>query len=249
MPIIWLYALVSVVLVSLVSLVGIVSVTLGERTLRTMIFLTVSFATGGLFGDAFLHLLPEAYGHSDRPVMISMFVLGGIFLFFLLEKVLRWRHEHELRPNGALLHLGQMNLIADGIHNLIDGILIGASYLVSVPLGVTTTIAVILHEIPQEIGDFGVLLHAGFRRPMALWFNFVSASLAILGALIALMVGTGIEGFATIMTPLAAGGFIYIAGSDLVPELQKEDDPRRSLLQFLAMSGGVILMLCLLLLE
>ncbi|MGQ9662223.1 MAG: ZIP family metal transporter [Kiritimatiellia bacterium] len=249
MPVVWLYALISVVAVSLVSLVGIVAVALRESTLRNTLFVLVSFATGGLFGDAFLHLLPEAYRHADQPLAISVSVLAGIFLFFILEKALRWRHEHRLQSEENLRHIGQMNLIADGLHNLIDGVLIGASYLVSVPLGVTTTVAVILHEIPQEIGDYGVLLHAGFTRTMALWFNFISATLSILGAILALAIGTGIRSFAIYMTPFAAGGFIYIAGSDLTPELQKEDDPHKSLWQFVSMGCGAALMLALLWLE
>ena len=249
MPVSWLYALISVLVVSLVSLVGIVTVPLRESTLRQTLFVMVSFATGGLFGDAFIHLLPEAYRHSERPVAISAAVLAGIFLFFVLEKALRWRHEHRVQSEGNLRHVGQMNLVADGLHNLIDGVLIGASYLVNIPLGITTTVAVVLHEIPQEIGDYGVLLHAGFTRPRALLFNFISATLAILGAILALAIGTGAKSFATFMTPIAAGGFIYIAGSDLVPELQKEDDPRKSLGQFLGMGCGVLLMFALLRLE
>jgi zinc and cadmium transporter len=142
-----------------------------------------------------------------------------------------------------------MNLVADGVHNLIDGMLIGASYLASLPLGFATTAAVVLHEIPQEIGDFGVLLHSGFSKRRALLFNFCSASLAIVGALIALLVGTRIEGFTQWMLPLTAGGFIYIAGSDLLPELHKELELLRSALQLAAMGTGVGLMLLLALLE
>lgn len=249
MPVEWLYSIVSVILVSLVSLIGIATISISENKLKKVIFLLVSLAVGGLFGDALIHLLPEAFEKSESKVETSVCVLAGIFAFFLLEKFFRWRHEHVPQYDNSLHHMGQMNLVADGLHNLIDGMLIGGSYMASLPVGIATTIAVVLHEIPQEIGDFGVLLHAGFTRTRALFFNFLSASLAIMGAIIALTIGAGIEKFSLIMLPLAAGGFIYIAGSDLVPELQKEYEPFKSLLQFIAMSMGIGLMLLLLLLE
>lgn len=241
----WLYSIISVILVSLVSLIGIATISISEDKLKRVIFLLVSLATGALFGDAVLHLLPEAFEKSKSKVETSICVLAGILVFFLLEKFFRWRHEH-VNPG---YHMGQLNLAADGLHNLIDGMLIGGSYLAGLHVGIATTIAVVLHEIPQEIGDFGVLIHAGFSRTKALFFNFLSASLAIVGAIIALAIGRGIENFFLFMLPLAAGGFIYIAGSDLVPELQKEYEPFKSLLQFIAMTLGVGLMLLLLLLE
>ena len=138
-----------------------------------------------------------------------------------------------------------MNLVADGLHNLIDGLLIGSSYLVSLPVGLATTIAVLLHEIPQEIGDFGVLLHAGFPAGLALWLNFLSGTLAILGAVAALTIGGMVTTMPTVILPLTAGGFIYIAGSDLVPELHREREPVKSLVQLVAIGVGVGLMLLL----
>jgi zinc and cadmium transporter len=142
-----------------------------------------------------------------------------------------------------------MNLLADGAHNFIDGVIIGASYVVSFHVGVATTLAVIFHEIPHELGNFFVLLYAGFAKKKALFFNFVSAVFAILGTVISLLVGTRVADFAAVMLPLAAGGFIYIAGSDLVPELNKESTPGKSLVQMLAIGVGVGLMLLLDMLE
>jgi zinc and cadmium transporter len=127
--------------------------------------------------------------------------------------------------------------------------LIGASYLVGFQVGMATTIAVALHEIPQEIGDFGVLIQAGMSRARALLYNYLSASLAIAGAIIALLIGTKFNGFASVMLPVTAGGFIYIAGSDLLPELHRESDPTKSVLQMIAMAAGVALMLTLAILE
>jgi zinc and cadmium transporter len=248
-PVEWLYAIGSVILVSVISLVGVVTLSVSETKLKRVVFILVGLATGALFGDALIHLLPQAFESLRSKVETSLYVLAGIFVFFILEKFLRWRHEHVLQDAEPVHHIGLMNLVADGLHNLIDGMLIGASYLVDIKIGVATTLAVVLHELPQEIGDFGILLHAGFSRTRALVFNFLSASLAVIGAVVALVVGTAAASFSTLMLPITAGGFIYIAGSDLVPELHKESDATKSLLQFLALSAGVGLMLLLLLLE
>ena len=248
MSVAWLYSLASVIVVSLISLVGIFALKLSEDTLKRTIFILVSLATGGLLGDAFIHILPEAYAHTAAAMATSVYVLAGIFVFFILEKFLRWRHEHVPygthygNPSHAV---GMMNLIADGVHNFIDGMVIAASYLVSIPIGIATTLAVLLHELPQEIGDYGILLHAGFSKARALFFNFLSALTAIIGAIMALAVGAEGEKLSSFLLPFTAGAFIYIAGSDLVPELHKEHEMSKSLLQLLAMSIGVGLMLLL----
>jgi len=240
-----LYAIASVTVVSLVSLVGIITISVNEQRLRSVLFVLVSLAVGAMFGDAFIHLLPESFQKSADTLMPSMSVLAGILGFFILEKFLRWRHQHTLESNNRIHPLGYLNLIADGVHNLIDGMMIGASYLISLPLGIATTLAVVFHEIPQEIGDFGILLHAGFTKKRALFFNFMSAIFAMLGTTIALLVGSSLESFSSVMLPFTAGGFIYIAGSDLLPELQKELEPAKSTVQLLAMAGGIGLMLIL----
>jgi zinc and cadmium transporter len=142
-----------------------------------------------------------------------------------------------------------MNLLADGAHNFFDGMIIGASYVVSLQVGIATTMAVVFHEIPHELGNFFVLLYAGFTKTRALFFNFLSALFAVLGTIIALLVGSRVEDFSSVMLPVAAGGFIYIAGSDLVPELNKESKLGKSVVQLLAIGLGVGLMLLLDMLE
>jgi len=142
-----------------------------------------------------------------------------------------------------------MNLIGDGVHNLIDGILIGASFLADPVLGVATTIAVILHEIPQEIGDFAVLVHGGFSRGKALALNFGSALLAVAGVAIAIWIGSAAESFAALLVPFAAGGFLYIAGSDLIPELHHHESVKKSILQLITFLAGIGVMWAMLLLE
>ena len=246
----WVFSLVSVVLVSLISLVGILALWLNDKTLRKILLYLVSFSAGSLFGDAFIHLIPEAIEASGPIASVSLLILFGILSSFMVERFLQWRHCHIPTSSAHPHSFAYMNLFGDAIHNLIDGLIIGGSYLVSTPVGVATTLAVILHEIPQELGDFGVLVYGGFQKKKALWFNFLTALTAIAGALIALALGSLMEGFAPLVIPFAAGNFIYIAGSDLIPELRKDSpELKKSALQMVCIVGGVLVMLLLLLLE
>src|SRR3989344_1612613 len=216
------YALTSVFIVSLISFIGLVTLAINARRLKGILIYLISFSAGALFGDAFIHLLPEAVAKHGFSLSISLSILGGILLFFMLEKVVHWQHCHLPITSEHVHPFAYMNLIGDGLHNFIDGIIIAASYTVSVPAGIATTLAVILHEIPQEIGDFGVLLHGGFTRAQALWVNFLSALTAVVGAIVAFWAIGIVEQIEAIVVPIAVGGFIYIAGSDLIPELHKE---------------------------
>lgn len=245
---VWVYALTSTVVVSLVSLIGIFALLMKKKILEIVIPYLVALSAGALIGGAMVHLLPHSF--SEFPAAtVSAGTLSGILLFFALEKFLRWRHCHDVDCDAHPKHLGIMNLVGDAFHNLIDGILIGVSYLASIPLGITTTVAVVVHEVPQELGDFGVLLHSGFSKKKALLFNFMSAATAILGAAVAIFVGDKIEGFADFLLPLTAGGFIYIASSGLIPELHKEQNMKKSFYQFISLIVGMVLMYLLLFLE
>lgn len=245
---VWAYTLVSVVIISLISLVGVVTLSLSDSLLRKILLFLVSFAAGSLFGGAFFHLIPEAVEGSEA-LTASVYVMLGIIIFFMLEKFMHWRHCHVPTSKSHPHPVGMMNLVGDGLHNFIDGLIIAASYIASIPLGIATTLAVILHEVPQEIGDFGVLIHAGYEKTKALMFNFISALAAVLGALVALVIGAKTGGFASAIVPITAGGFIYIAGSDLIPELQKECAPSKSLLQLIALLLGIAVMILLTFLE
>ena len=244
-----MYILLSVLVVSLISLVGVLSIAFNAEKLKKALFLLVSFSAGALLGDAFIHLLPEAAEMTGFGLNISLYTLMGIFAFFILEKIIHWRHCHIPTSTKHPHPYGTMNLVGDAFHNFIDGMIIAGSYLVSIPLGFATTLAVIAHEIPQEVGDFGILLHAGYSKGKALFFNFLSALTAVLGAVITVLIGTKIGNLTTILVPFTAGGFIYIAGSDLLPELNKECDPRKSVLQLIGILVGVIVMIALLALE
>ena len=244
----WLYALVSVVIVSLISLIGIFTLAVKENSLKKTLLLLVSFAAGALLGDVFIHLLPKVVKESGFTIEVSLYILFGILIFFILEKFIQWRHCHMPTTKAHAHPVALMNLVGDSLHNLIDGMIIAGSYLASVPLGIATTIAVVLHEIPQEMGDFGVLLHGGFNKARALLFNFITALTAVLGAVIALVIGSNIENFSLIIISITIGGFIYIAGSDLIPEMHKTSVPAsKSVAQLIAFVGGMFVMLLLLL--
>ncbi len=242
----YIYAFVSVIVVSLVSLVGVFTLSLKAETIRKYTFIFMSLAVGALLGDAFIHLIPEAM-EGGGPV--GILIIAGILLFFILEKFLHWHHHGEDAGEHHIHPVGKLVLLSDGVHNLLDGVIIGASFLVSVPVGIATTLAVILHEIPQEIGDFAVLLHAGYSKARALWLNFLSALLSIAGVVLVLLLGSAAENFSVYFVPVAAGGFIYIAMADLIPELHKTKEGKNSFLQLFAVLAGIGAMLALTLVE
>ena len=245
-----LYAFGSVLIVSLLSLIGAFTISMNAERLRAGLFVLVSLAVGALLGDAFIHLIPEAFEMAADPAMLSLTIIGGILLFFVVEKVLHWHHHEGIESMEPQVHpVGRIILFSDGVHNFIDGLIVGLAYTVSIEVGIATTIAVILHEIPQEIGDFGVLLHAGYSKAKALWFNFLTGLLAILGAGVALVLGDIAEPLTLVLLPVAAGGFIYIALSDLIPELHKMKSARHSVIQFMAIVAGVAAMFFLLSIE
>lgn len=246
----YVYSIASVLVISLVSLVGVFTLSLKEEVLRRYIFLMVSLAVGALLGDAFIHLIPEAFANSSSPMTVSIAIIVGALVFFVIEKFLHWHHHAMGEHDHETIHpTGRMILISDGVHNFIDGLIIGASFLVSTEVGIATTLAVILHEIPQEIGDFGVLLHSGYSKAKALWFNFLSALTAVIGVVVSLMIGSVGQTLTAWLIPLAAGGFIYIAMSDLIPELHKTKRVQHSILQLIAVVIGVLAMVALLALE
>lgn len=245
---VWFYSLLSVALVSLISLIGIFTLSIKVEKLKSFLIYMLAFSAGALFGDAFIHLLPEMT-KNGLLLSTSLYVLLGIVIFFVLEKVIHWQHCHMPISKEHVHTFAYTNLIGDMLHNFIDGLIIGASYLVNASTGVATTLAVALHEIPQEIGDFGVLLHAGFSKKKALLLNFLTALTAILGAVVALWLSGTIGEIQNVLVPIAAGGFIYIAGSDLIPELHKETKAGKSLLQLFAFILGIAVMTLLLLIE
>lgn len=247
----WIYTLASVVIISLISLIGLFGISIREEKLKKVLLFLVSLSAGGLLGGAFIHLLPEAFKICGNQLKLPLYILLGMIIFFILEKFLCWRHCHIPTSEEHPHPLAYMNLIGDGLHNFIDGMIIAGSFLVSIPLGMATSIAVFLHEVPQEIGDFGVLLHAGFSRKKALLTNFITALTAILGAIVILILGVKfeLESVLAFVIPLTIGGFIYIATADLIPELKKENALGKSIIQLTFFLLGIGMMLLVLLLE
>lgn len=247
-----MYALMSVIIVSLISFVGAVAIMLTTERLRSLLLVLVGFGTGAMLGDVFLHLIPEVVEDRGFPIEVSLLVLGGIVFFFVLEKFVHWHHGHHPAEDEGLHHVHSsavMNLVGEILHNFIDGLIIGASYLVSVPVGIATTIAVVLHEIPQEIGDFGILVHGGYSKAKALLLNFLVTIFAVAGTVLALFLGGVSDRFTNALVPFAIGAFVYIAGSDLIPELHKDVRAKHSVFQLFAFLVGIGIMGMLLLLE
>jgi zinc and cadmium transporter len=245
------FAVLSVIAVSLVSLIGLLTISLDEARVRKLATLFVSFAVGALLGDAFIHLIPDIFqdevtGHA--PLRPSLLILSGTLLFFVAEKLLRHSHGvlYEQYHGGAASArpvLAAINILGDAIHNFIDGVLIGASYLVSPELGIATTVAVLFHEIPQEFADFGILIHSGLSVRRAVLLNLGSASVAILGTAIALIAGAiAEETVVALLIPITAGGFVYIAAADLIPELQHDHSLRAGIKQTLLIAAGIAVM-------
>ncbi len=236
--------------VSLLSLVGIFAIALKKKTLDKMLFILLSFSAGSILGVAFLDLLPEAielFGLENISVMV-FYVTLGFLAFFFLERFVYWFHGHfhgyddeDVHEKITVKRFVYLNLIGDSIHNLVDGMIIAGSFLISTTMGIASTIAVMFHELPQEIGDFGVLVYGGLSRQRALFFNFLSALMAFLGLFIVYYLSTNIESFVGVLIAVGAGGFTYLAASELIPEIQKEEDLRRSIFQFILFILAVIM--------
>ncbi len=241
------YTLISILLISIISILGITIFFTKEKHLPNLLLFLISFSAGALLGDAFIHLLPESMESGIETIPLA--IIGGILAFFILEKIVHWRHCHQPTCKDHPHPLATMNLVGDAFHNFLDGIIIATSYIVSIPLGIATTLAVLLHEIPQEIGDFGVLLYAGYSKKKALLMNFLISLTAIFGGIVGLVLSKNIESFSSIMIAITAGGFIYIATADLIPEMKKDIGLKKTAIQFFGLILGIGIMMLMLLLE
>ncbi|MCJ7740780.1 ZIP family metal transporter [Candidatus Microgenomates bacterium] len=235
----FVYIILSTFFISLGALVGVFTFSLKQEKLSKILLFMVSLSAGALMGGAFLHLLPEATEKLEAET-VYIIVLISFILFFLVEKLFHWRHCHKGKCD--VHSFGYMNLFGDSIHNFIDGLIIAATFLTDIRLGFITTLAVALHEIPQEIGDFGVLLYAGFEKEKALVANFLVALTVVLGGIVGYFLSFQLENFVKYLLPVAAGGFIYISASDLMPEIRKEESLKKSLLSFGMFLIGVLFM-------
>ena len=231
--------LIAVLIVSLVSVLGIL-IFFRKKTLNKILFYLVSFAAGTLLGAAFLDLLPEALEGGFKK-SVPVFILIGILSFFVLEKFLHWHHHHAGHKHEEVHGFTYLNIVGDAIHNFLDGAVIAISFMNSTALGIVATIAIIAHEIPQEIADFSILIYGGFSKAKALVYNFMTALTAVIGALTAYFYSSAIQNSSIFLTSFAVGGFVYIASTDLIPEIQKEKDLKKSLVQLVLLALGIFL--------
>ncbi len=240
---VFIWILIATIADGLVSLVGAFSLFLKEKILKKIIFALVAFSAGALLSGAFFHLLPEALERIEATLAFG-FVLIGFILFFLIEKILRWHHCH--KNEKCKTHpFTYLILVGDGVHNFLDGLIIAASFIIGIPFGIITTLMILAHELPQELGDFGILVYGGFSRIKALLFNFLSQLTAVAGGIIGYFISKSVESFVPYVLPFAAGGFFYIAASDLIPEFHKEPGLKKSLSSFSFFILGIGIMLTL----
>jgi len=246
---VWGATILAVLAVSAIAFAGIVVLVLQDKLLRRIVPILVAFAVGALLGDTLFHLLPELAEDGGITVGLSWVMAVSILFLYVLEKFIHLHHQLNAPEHRHVHPVVLTNLLGDGVHNFIDGAIIAGSFLVSPSLGIATTIAVALHEIPQEMGDLGILVHAGLSPKRALVYNVASAMTALLGAVIALLLDGAIGGVERPLLAISAGAFIYIAGADLIPELHKGTSIRIGILQFFGIAGGFAVMAALLGLE
>ena len=243
-----LFILLSVAVVSLASLVGIATLSLKAGILKKILNVLVALGAGTLIGGAFFDLIPGAVNLAGNAAFLYM--VYGIIIFLVLEKLIHWHHHHHVLAKEEQDHLHKepvkpfayLNLLGDAVHNFLDGTIIAASYYISLELGIVSTIAILLHEIPQEIGDFGILIQGGLSTKKALIYNFLVALTAVAGAFAVMVLGPIAGNFEIAMISIAAGGFLYIALANLIPELQHETKPRNIILQVLFLLLGIALL-------
>jgi len=237
----------STFVVSLISFIGVFSLVFKDEVLDRILLVLVSFSAGALIGDSFFHLIPEAIEKTgiegNSLLTVFSYVIIGFCIFFVLEQFIRWHHHHVME-HPEVVPFSYLILISDGLHNFIDGLIIAGSFVVSFPVGLATVSAVIFHEIPHEFGNFGVLIYGGFGKKKALFLNFLSAVIAVLGGITGFILFKTIGSSILFLLPFAAGNFIYIACSDLIPEIKdQKSDMKTSLLHFLVFLLGIMLML------
>ncbi len=228
------------VAMSLLALVGTVTIFMPPDRLERIVLPMVGLAAGSLLGGAVFHMLPEAIDVIGNRLGVYLAFVAGFLVFFVLEQFLHWHHCHQTRHSGHR-PLGYLILIADGLHNLIGGLAVGGAFVVDIRVGAVAWLVAAAHEVPQELGDFGVLVHSGWQRRSALAWNFVSALTFLVGSLTAYAVADRIE--VAYLLPFAAGNFVYIAAADLLPEISSEERARDKLETTAAFLAGLIVLL------
>jgi zinc and cadmium transporter len=226
-------------LMSVIALSGSITLILKPATLKALLLPLVALAAGSLIGGAFFHLLPAAIAGRSNGGAVWIAAVLGFTVFFILEQLLHWHHCHqaaEQRPKP----LTYLILVGDGLHNLIGGMAIGSAFLIDIRLGISSWFAAALHEVPQELGDFGVLVHGGWDKRRALAFNFLSGLTFLVGGLVSYAVSFEID--ISLLIPFAAGNFLYIGAADLIPEVNREAATKINGIHLLAFIVGLLLL-------
>lgn len=236
-PLGWILA--ATLAISLLAWIGVLTFFLADELVERLLLALVAFAAGALIGSAFFHLIPraiEAHGeHHTRGLFVAL--VAGFCLFYVLEQFIHWHHHHG--TDHAHEPVTYLVLVSDALHNFIDGIVIAGAFLIGVDVGLVTAAAIALHEIPQEIGDFGILVYGGFDRARALVLNYASAAIVVVGGLVGYAFAGVVGEPPVALLTFAAGNFIYIASSDLIPEINAEADVEHRLAYFLIFLGGI----------
>jgi len=236
-----LWIILATLINGLIGLIGIFSLWMKEKFFNKIIMILVAFSAGALLSGAFFHLMAEALDKLS-PAWAFGYMLAGFILFFVIERFLHWHHCHHHGGKCAVHPVSYLIIFGDSVHNFIDGVIIGASFIVSVPFGIITTLLIIGHEIPQELGNFGVLVYGGFGKTKALLYSFLAQLSCVVGGVLGFVFSQRINGVIPFILPFAAGGFIYIAASDLIPELHKEPKLKKSLVSFGFFIVGIVFM-------
>lgn len=239
----YIYWIFAVFIVSLVSIIGIITLWYPLAKLKKILIWFIAFSAGILLWDAFLHLLPEAVEQYWFSILVSFSLIWWIVIGFLIEKILNIVHIN--KKSNEIKTFARMNLVGDMVHNMIDWIIIWVAFLINPTTWLATTLAVILHEIPQEIWDFCVLVHWWLSKRKALIYNFLTALTAFIGLLVSYLLNSYVDNISQILMPLSAWLFIYIAVSDMIPEMHKENQIVQSILQIVLLLVGIFVMLLL----
>ncbi len=218
---VFLNIIIATFLISLIAFIGALILFLKEKLLDKILLALVAFSAGALIGGAFFHLIPEALEivGLKNSLNVFLYVISGFCSFFILENFIKWHHHH-VREHPKVMPFSYLILVSDAIHNFIDGLIIAASFVNSFSIGIITTLAIAFHEIPQEIGDFGILIYGGIKKIKALFLNFLSAISVVFGGIVGFFISEKIESSIFFLLAFAAGSFIYIASSDLIPEIK-----------------------------
>ena len=263
-----------IIVIGSLSLIGAFMISIREKTLDKILFILIAFGTGTILASALFDLIPESLHHLEElnaegatitESSLFIFVIFGFVMFFIIERFIYWFHGHAHEKDDQLVcyagidegggmsinrgnkikNFALLNLIGDGLHNFLDGVIIMVAFMSGTRNGIIVTLAVLFHEFPQEIGDFGILIYGGFSKKKALFFNFLSGMVALLGGLLAFVLSDVLELFNFFFLAFSGGGFLYIASAELMPELLKQKDLKKSIIQALIFLSGLILIMSL----